>query len=339
MAEIKNQIGEHFLLGFRGKTLPPWLIEFSEKYGLGGVILFDYDCQTKTYENNIYSPEQVTELCRQIHALPSHPLIYIDQEGGKVRRFKEKLGFRPLPSQQSMNSLSSEEQEELLSQAFAELKKIGVDINLAPVIDLNINPENPDIGKVERSYSNSPEDVSRNVETLNQIAQKYNIGLCLKHFPGLGGATVNSHWELTDISDSIIDEQLQLFDLWTEKIHGQSVLVSHGLVKQWDPEFPCSISKTAIQKIRKKSSHALLITDDLHMHGLQKRVNTETACEKALDAGVDLFCIGNNIFDEQSDMLTLAEKLSQKVETSSSLKAKHEESLNRNLKHKKRFTP
>ena len=89
------RVGELFILGFNGKSIPPWLREFERRFGLGGAILFDYDCKSRKYENNIYSPGQVTELCLEISNLPSRSLLFVDQEGGKVRRLKDGLGFAP----------------------------------------------------------------------------------------------------------------------------------------------------------------------------------------------------------------------------------------------------
>src|SRR5512138_800327 len=83
------RIGELFILGFFGKTVPAWLAQFAARYGLGGVILFDYACRTQTYDNNIESPEQVQRLCEEIAALPARPMVFIDQEGGLVRRLKD----------------------------------------------------------------------------------------------------------------------------------------------------------------------------------------------------------------------------------------------------------
>ena len=82
------RVGELFILGFFGKTVPAWLKQFASRYGLGGAILFDYSCRTQTYENNIESPEQVQRLCAEIAALPSGPMVFIDQEGGLVRRLR-----------------------------------------------------------------------------------------------------------------------------------------------------------------------------------------------------------------------------------------------------------
>src|SRR2546423_12527765 len=91
-------IGELFILCFFGKTVPVWLKQFAARYGLGGVILFDYSCRTQQYDNNIESPEQVQRLCAEIAALPSTPMVFIDQEGGLVRRLDGSRRLAPLPS-------------------------------------------------------------------------------------------------------------------------------------------------------------------------------------------------------------------------------------------------
>lgn len=300
-------IGELFILGFRGMEIPDWLIEFEKNFGLGGIILFDYNCQTKTYENNIESPEQVKELCKKISNLPSRPLIFVDQEGGKVRRLKEKKGFAPLPSALQMNLLSIDKRLSLLQKSFGELKKLGIDYNLAPVVDLNYNPKNPDIGAVERSFSDVASEVEENARLVMQAAIEVNLGLCLKHFPGLGGATVNSHHDLTDLSDTVSETQLKLF--WELGKDIPALIVSHGIVKQWDPELPTSMSKYALTLLREKLPESLLISDDMQMQGLQKKLSTREACLKGLTEGLDMVIIGNNLLADDASVLKVAKEL------------------------------
>src|SRR6185436_13290906 len=136
-------IGELFILGFFGKTVPVWLKQFAARYGLGGVILFDYSCRTQQYDNNVESPEQVHHLCREIAALPSAPMVFIDQEGGLVRRLKEARGFAPLPSARDFNRLALAEKRDILTASFNELRRLGIRFNFAPVIDIDSNPDNP----------------------------------------------------------------------------------------------------------------------------------------------------------------------------------------------------
>src|SRR4029453_3392164 len=120
------QVGELFILGFFGKTVPDWLREFAARFGLGGVILFDYSVRTRQYDNNIESPEQVRALCAEIARLPSTPLVFIDQEGGLVRRPKDTRGFPPLPSAKELNLLAPQDKRGILAASFHELRALGI---------------------------------------------------------------------------------------------------------------------------------------------------------------------------------------------------------------------
>jgi len=311
--------GELFVLGFRGTEIPGWLREFEREHGLGGVILFDYNCQTRTYENNIHSPEQVRELCAELSSLPSRPLIMVDQEGGKVRRLKEKLGFAPLPSAKAFNGLGPSEKRSLVARAFREMRELGFHYDLAPVVDLDYNPDNPDIGKVERSYSARSEDVRANLEILNEAARAAGLGLCLKHFPGLGAARVNSHEELTDLSGTITEEQLQIFYDWSERIFGGAALVSHGIVREWDAGNAVSMSPTGVARLRERSPGALLLSDDLQMQGLQKLRDSRDGSIQGLRAGLDMIVIGNNLMAEDEATLGIAEAVRAACESDQAL--------------------
>ena len=165
------QIGELFILGFFGKTVPVWLKQFAARYGLGGVILFDYSCRTREYDNNIESPEQVQRLCKEIAALPSGPMVFIDQEGGLVRRLKESRGFAPLPSAKEFNHLARDRKRAILTESFAEMRRLGIHYDFAPVIDVDYNPENPNIGRIKRSFSADIVEVEANALLASEVAR------------------------------------------------------------------------------------------------------------------------------------------------------------------------
>jgi beta-N-acetylhexosaminidase len=300
-------IGELFILGFFGKAVPVWLKQFAARYGLGGVILFDYSCRTQQYDNNIESPEQVQRLCAEISALPSAPMVFIDQEGGLVRRLKESRGFAPLPSAKEFNHLAQDEKRAILSASFAELRRLGIHYDFAPVIDVDYNPENPNIGKIKRSYSADLAEVEANALLAGEVARAQRIGLCLKHFPGIGGALVDSHQEFMDISDALRDEQEELFYSLAPKMFGDAVLVSHAIVRQWDRDHPMTLSAAGLGRLRKRLPDTLLITDDMQMQGLQKALGTREAGLQSLKAGIDMLCIGNNLFDQEQEMAAIAE--------------------------------
>jgi beta-N-acetylhexosaminidase len=306
-------VGELFILGFFGKTIPAWLREFAGLYGLGGVILFDYSCQTKQYDNNIESPEQVQRLCEEIASLPSHPMVFIDQEGGLVRRLKEAKGFKPLPSAKEFNHLSPTEKREILGASFTEMRRLGIDYDFAPVIDVDYNPDNPNIGKIKRSYSADIAEVEANALLASEVARETGLGLCLKHFPGIGGAVVDSHQEFMDISDSLRAEQEELFYALAPKMFGDAVLVSHAIVRQWDGDHPLTLSAAGLGRLRRRLPDTLLISDDMQMQGLQKALGTKAASLQSLNAGIDMLCIGNNLFDQEQEMAAIAQSIEQSV--------------------------
>ena len=290
-----------------------WLKEFAARYGLGGVILFDYSCRTREYDNNIESPEQVQRLCREIAALPSGPMVFIDQEGGLVRRLKESRGFAPLPSAKEFNHLAPDRKHAILTASFAEMRRLGIHYDFAPVIDVDYNPENPNIGRIKRSFSADIVEVEANALLASEVARAQRIGLCLKHFPGIGGAVVDSHQEFMDISDALRDEQEELFYSLAPKMFGDAVLVSHAIVNQWDKDRPMTLSAAGLGRLRERLPDTLLITDDMQMQGLQKALGTRAASLQSLKAGMDMLCIGNNLFDQEQEMAAIAEYAEQSL--------------------------
>ena len=300
------RVGELFILGFFGKTLPVWLQQFAARYGLGGAVLFDYSCRTQQYDNNIESPAQVQRLCAEIAALPSGPMVFIDQEGGLVRRLKESRGFAPLPSAKEFNQLAPDRKRAILTASFAEMRRLGIHYDFAPVIDVDYNPENPNIGRIKRSFSADVAEVEANALLASEVARALRIGLCLKHFPGIGGAVVDSHQEFMDISDALRDEQEELFYSLAPKMFGDAVLVSHAIVRQWGSDNPMTLSAAGLGRLRSRLPDTLLVTDDMQMQGLQKAMGTREASLRSLKAGMDMVCIGNNLFDQEQEMATIA---------------------------------
>jgi beta-N-acetylhexosaminidase len=301
------QVGELFILGFLGKTVPDWLREFAARFGLGGVILFDYSVRTRQYDNNIDSAEQVRALCAEIARLASSPLVFIDQEGGLVRRLKDTRGFVPLPSAKDFNLLPPEVKRTILAASLHELRTLGIRYNFAPVIDVDYNPDNPNIGRIKRSYSADIAEVEANALLMSELAREARVGLCLKHYPGIGGANVDSHQDFMDISHALRPEQEALFYKLAPKMFGDAVLVSHAIVAQWDRENPATLSPAAIGRLRARLPETLLITDDMQMQGLQKALGTRAASLRSIAAGIDMLCIGNNLLDQEAEMAGIAE--------------------------------
>ena len=197
------RVGELFILGFFGKTVPAWLTQFADRFGLGGVILFDYSCRTQAYDNNIDSPEQVQRPVRGDCRAAVRP-DGVHRPGRRAGAAAEgSRGFAPLPSAKDFNLLGPIEKRAILTASFAEMRRLGIHYDFAPVIDVDYNPENPNIGRIKRSYSADIAEVEANALLINEVAREQRLGLCLKHFPGIGGALVDSHQEFMDISDSL----------------------------------------------------------------------------------------------------------------------------------------
>jgi beta-N-acetylhexosaminidase len=307
--------GELFVLGFRGTSIPDWVRSFEAEFSLGGVILFDVDVEQGDVVRNIEDPTQLRTLCAEIHQLPSRPLIFVDQEGGSVCRLKSERGFAPLPSAAHFNQLPEPARYALAQASYTEMAEIGIDFNLAPVVDLNTNPQNPAIGALGRSFSEDPEEVRRNLAILGNAAREAGLGLCLKHFPGLGGATSDTHDELTDITGRVSDGQLRLFtDCWAA-LPGRAILLSHGILRNWDRESPVSVSEAAVGGLRTSAEGALLITDDLQMRGMQLRYRTVEAALRAVRAGVDLLCIANNERAREGEGFEAAREIARRATT------------------------
>jgi beta-N-acetylhexosaminidase len=112
-----------------------------------------------------------------------------------------------------------------------------------------------------------------------------------------------------DISDALRSEQEELFYSLAPRMFGNAVLVSHAIVRQWDKDRPMTLSAAGLGRLRERLPDTLLITDDMQMQGLQKALGTREASLQSLKAGMDMLCIGNNLFDQEQEMAAIAESV------------------------------
>ena len=332
---VLEHLGELLVLGFRGLSVPAWLRDFADRHGLGGVVLFDYDVATRQRGRNISDPQQLRALCQELCSLPARPLICVDQEGGRVRRLREECGFQPYPSAEEFNALSDRDKIACTQQSFAEMRELGMHYNLAPVIDINSNPANPDIARQQRAWSAQVQEIEHNARLVGQVAQTVNLGLCAKHYPGIGGSTVNSHDEEMELT--LNAEQLELFYRCAHELHGEALLLSHGYVKQWDSERPVSLSAAAVAHLREHCPATLLISDDLQMQGIRQRFSAEEAVVAGVQAGVDLLLMGNNLLLEEEQAWHWVEQLKEVLTDDAPLQEQVRASLRRITERKQWF--
>jgi beta-N-acetylhexosaminidase len=190
------KIGQMLLVGFRGLSVSDTsaiVRDICERH-IGAVILFDYDVPSKTALRNIQSPSQVAALCQSLqHFSRMHSslplLIAIDQEGGKVSRLKERYGFTPTVSQAYLGTLNQLDSTRFYARKTAEqLAALGINLNFAPCVDVNLNPQNPIIGAKERSFSSDPAIVTQHALAVIEEHRQRNILTAIKHFPGHGSS-------------------------------------------------------------------------------------------------------------------------------------------------------
>lgn len=302
--KLEKIIGQLFILGFRGQSVDqshPIVTDIIDR-NLGGVILFDKLLAKKESLNNITSPEQVRKLNTALQSYASSPLlIAIDQEGGMVRRLKSEAGF---PQTASAASLGG--QDDLIRTAIhaactaQTLHNLGINYNLAPVVDLNRFPDNPVIGKIQRSFSSDPDCVIRHAITWIKEHKKQKILSCLKHFPGHGSSQTDSHLGFTDISKSWQETELIPFQHLINqenKTLTDSVMLGHLFLNSFDTHYPTSLSRNVVEDLLRKQLgfQGVAITDDLQMRAITDKYGLEESVCLALAAGVDMIIVGNNL--------------------------------------------
>jgi beta-N-acetylhexosaminidase len=305
-AALDVKIGQMILAGFRGYTLKdknPILADLTDR-SLGGVVLFDYDVATAKYKRNIEAPTQLAALDAALQAATPFPslLISVDQEGGKVNRLKPTYGFPPSYSQQYLGTLNDLAFTRASAETTAQtLRAAGINLNLAPVVDLNVNPDNPIIGRYERSFSADPEVVT--AHALEVIAAHHDSGVltALKHFPGHGSSTGDSHQGFVDVTNTWSEVELAPFRNIIQAGVCDVVMTAHIFNAHLDPDYPATLSQPTITGILRDRLgwDGVVITDDMGMGAITQYYGFETAIELALAAGADILAYANNsaVFD------------------------------------------
>lgn len=303
---LDEKIGQMLLVGFRGFTVDEDspIVEDIRQYHIGGVVLFDYDVPRDTTHRNIESPEQVKQLVSDLKSYSEAPLfVAIDQEGGKVARLKPEYGFPSTVSAQYLGELNNADSTQHYARKTAEtLKKLGININLAPVVDLNLNPENPIIGGIERSFSNDPEIVTKHAKIFVETMREHNIFTSPKHFPGHGSSEDDSHLGVVDVTDFWEKEELIPYRNLISEDLADMIMTAHIFNGNLDVNYPATLSKPTITGLLRDSLgyDGVIKSDDLQMDAIREEYELEETIEQSLRAGVDILAFANNsVFDEE----------------------------------------
>ena len=297
---LSIKIGQMLMIGFRGFKLadaPEIRADIMERQ-IGGVVLFDYDVPSHTPSRNISSPKQLSSLTLELQKITRVPLlIAIDQEGGKVNRLKPARGFPPSVSAQHLGQLNNADSTRAAAlQCARTLKAMHINLNLAPVADLNVNPDNPVIGKLGRSFSSDPAVVISNVNIICSTCQDEGIIPTLKHFPGHGSSTTDTHLDFTDITQSWSEKELEPYRALIASGYHDPIMTAHVFNGKLDPLYPATLSKAILNGILRTrlGFKGVIISDDMQMKAIADRYGLETAIRLAIDAGVDILLFGNN---------------------------------------------
>lgn len=303
---LDEKIGQMLKVGFRGMAADEDspIVQDIKKYHIGGVVLFDYDVPRDTAYRNISSPEQVLNLTQSLQKFSETPLfIAIDQEGGRVARLKPKHGFKPTVSAQYLGKLNNADSTaKYAHQTGSTLSELGINTNLGPVVDVNINPQNPVIGGIERSFSEDPAVVTNHAKIYTEILHQYGIMNTLKHFPGHGSSKEDSHLGVVDVTEYWQQQELFPYRNLIESDHADMVMTAHIFNARLDSSYPATLSEPIISGILRDSLgfEGVVMSDDLQMKAIRTQYGLKETIKLSLQAGVDMLSFANNsIFDEE----------------------------------------
>jgi beta-N-acetylhexosaminidase len=301
MSVLREQLGQLLLVGFRGTRLEecgPILRDLRE-HRIGGIILFDQEMvDPSTRRRNVESPEQLRTLVAGLRAAAGRPLIVaIDQEGGRVNRLKPDYGFPPSVSHEELGRRDDPGHTYREAETTARtLAAAGINLNLAPVVDLDVNAANPIIKGKGRSFSSDPATVIRHATAFIEAHRAHGIRTCLEHFPGHGSAAGDTHHGLVDVTATWSERELEPFRALIRAGLADAVMSAHVFHAGLDPQHPATLSRAVISgRLRTSLGFSgVACSDDMEMGAISTRYGLEESVPAAIEAGLDLLCFGNN---------------------------------------------
>jgi len=270
------------MVGFEGTEAGADIREMARR-GIAGAILM---------RRNVVTPAQTFALNAELHACAPHPfLISVDQEGGRVARLHD--GFTRLPALRRIGQTGDPEAARQMGRLLGrECRAVGIDLDLAPVVDVDSNPRNPVIG--DRSFSPDPLECARMGAAMIEGLQAESVAACAKHLPGHGDTRQDSHLELPRVEHDL--ERLRSIELvpFRRAVEAgvATIMTAHVVVEALDPRLPVTVSRKALRSLREEIGFSgVLISDDLEMAAIADGFSTSEAAWRAVDAGCDLLLV------------------------------------------------
>jgi beta-N-acetylhexosaminidase len=294
---MEEKVGQLFMVHFHGRFANEEAKKLIEELHVGGVIYYNW-------ANGLDSQAQVQTLGDGLQKLAHIPLlIAVDQEGGPISRFNQ--WFSPFPGNQMLGMNNDFDLTEKTAFAVGqELRASGVNMNLAPVVDVNSNPQNPIISN--RAYSNHPETVCAHGKMALEGYKRAHIIATLKHFPGHGDVEVDSHLDLPILRKTIKElEQTELLPFATLGALADVIMMAHILTPAIDEEYCATLSPKTVKYLRETLKfQGMILSDSLVMKGILSQCESiDEAAILSLNAGIDMLILGGKAHLE----LTLAD--------------------------------
>lgn len=284
MENILKRIGQLFVLGFAGEAPSKEFLDFVGEEQIGGVVLFEENCPTYSVARQ--------NICRIVERLDTQPFVAIDQEGGRVCRLRgAPAEFKAAAEYGHNNSL--ERFREDYSRSVVLMSSLGINLNLAPVADLFLNDKNKCLEG--RCFGDDPAKVAEFVKASVAVAQSQGMLCCLKHFPGLGAASIDPHEATATASyDRLLWQQRERIPFAAGVEAGVDLIMSTHMVAERLDQHIATISHEIITNLVRDDLNfdGPVITDDLSMKGADALGDYGQKAVAAFSAGHDLllFC-------------------------------------------------
>ena len=283
-AELERLASNCIFPGFEGPTVPDWLRRRLAE-GLGGVVLYAW---------NVDSREQLRSLTDDLRSEQQDLVIAIDEEGGDVTRLEADTGSS-YPGNGALGVVDDVELTERVAASLGtELAEVGVNLDFAPVADVNTNPQNPVIGI--RSFGADSELVARHVSAFVRGLQHAGVAACAKHFPGHGETSEDSHLALP-LVDGLDEVALAPFRA-AIGAGARSIMTAHIVVRSFG-ETPATMSREILHDLLRGELGytGMVVTDALEMKAISATVGVEEGAVRSVAAGADALCLGHDLFD------------------------------------------
>lgn len=293
------KIGQMLLVGYPGPELDSTLLEEIRTGKAGSIILFEKNVpKTAT----AFAPLKKVLWTYQ-KAAPIPLLVCIDQEGGRVNRLKDKYGFPRSITASAMGRSGTLDSVRFYAEAIASnLAGLGFNVNFAPCVDVAVNPNNPVIVKSGRSFSANADSVALLAREYIDQHRKYGVITVLKHFPGHGSSTADSHLGMADVTNTWTDAELLPYTKLMSQGYVDAVMSAHIVNRNLEPKgYPGTLSKRVLDSLlRKRMSYdGVVFSDDMQMHAITRYYGLEEAVKLAINGGIDILCFSNNIANSE----------------------------------------